>query len=82
MFIAKIYETIIIIKSANKQQTFSFNIDERCGRELLQTSVIVDLLVVQVLEGEPVTEGGLQHIVEERTSQCKMYKSDLEVVKW
>ncbi len=29
----------------------------RCGRALL-----TDLLVVQVLEGEPVTEGQLQHL--------------------
>ena len=29
----------------------------RCGRALLQSAVAADLLVVQVLEGEPVTEG-------------------------
>ena len=29
----------------------------RCGRALLQSAVVADLLVVQVLEGEPVTEG-------------------------
>ena len=28
-----------------------------CGRALLQSTVVVDLLVVQVLEGEPVAEG-------------------------
>ena len=46
--------------------------------------VVVDLLVVQVLEGEPVTEVKPQHTIEieESTSQCKMYKSDLfKVVK-
>jgi hypothetical protein len=44
----------------------------RCGRALLQSTVVVDLLVVQVLEGEPVTEGQLQHLkfVDERKSQC------------
>jgi hypothetical protein len=34
----------------------------RCGRALLQSTVDVDLLVVQVLEGEPVAEGQLQHL--------------------
>ena len=29
----------------------------RCGRALLQSTVVVDLLVVQVLEGVPVAEG-------------------------
>ena len=29
----------------------------RCGRALLQSAVVADLLVVQVLEGEPVAEG-------------------------
>ncbi len=44
----------------------------RCGRALLQSTVVVDLLVVQVLEGEPVAEGQLQHLksVDEITSQC------------
>ncbi len=28
----------------------------RCGRALLESTVDVDLLVVQVLEGEPVAE--------------------------
>jgi hypothetical protein len=32
------------------------------GRALLQTTVVVDLHVVQVLEGEPVSEGELQHL--------------------
>ena len=34
----------------------------RCGRALLQSTVVVDLLVVQVLEFGPVTEGQLQHL--------------------
>jgi len=44
----------------------------RCGRALLQSTVVVDLLVVQVLEGEPVAKGPLQHLksVDEITSQC------------
>jgi len=36
--------------------------DVRCGRALLQSTVVVDLLVVQVVEGEPVAEGQLQHL--------------------
>ncbi len=38
----------------------------RCGRTLLQSTVVV------VLEGEPVTEGQFQHLkfVDELTSQC------------
>jgi len=35
----------------------------RCGRALLQSTADVDLLVVQVLEVEPVAEGQLQHLM-------------------
>ncbi len=44
----------------------------RCGRALLQFTVVVDLLIVQVLEGEPVAEGQLQHLkfVDKITSKC------------
>ncbi len=43
----------------------------RCGRALLQSTVVVDLFVVQVLEGEPFAEGQLQHLqfVDEITIQ-------------
>ena len=34
----------------------------RCGRALLQSAVVADLLVVHLLEGEPVTEGQPQHL--------------------
>jgi len=49
-----------------------FKIIVRCGRVLLQSTVFVELVVVQVLEGEPVAEGHLQHLkfVDEITSQC------------
>jgi len=51
----------------------------RCGRILLQSTLVVDLLIEQVLEGEPVPEGQLQHlkVINEITSQCKIYKSYL-----
>ena len=63
---------------------FSILFVARCGRAILQSTVVVDLLEVQVLEEGPVTEVYLQHLAEldEITSQCKMYKSDLfKVVK-
>jgi hypothetical protein len=37
----------------------SLILDVGCGRTLLQSSLDADLLVVQVLEGEPVTGGTL-----------------------
>ncbi len=44
---------------------------------LTVSNVVVDLLVVQVLEGEPVTEGQLQYIkfeMKERESQFETCK--------
>jgi len=59
--------------------TISLYLFVKCGRALLQSTVVVVLLVVQALKGEPVTEGQLQHLkfVDEVTCQCKMYKSVL-----
>ncbi len=38
----------------------------RGGRTLLQSTVVVDLLVVQVVEGKPIAEGQLQHFMKEQ----------------
>ena len=45
----------------NKNFSFRFH-NVRCARALFQSTVVVDLLVVQVFEGEPVTEGQPQHL--------------------
>ncbi len=38
----------------------------------VQSTVVADLVVLHMFEGEPVTEGQLQHLkfVDEITSQC------------
>ncbi len=64
----------------NNSENLNFPLTVRCDWALLQSNVVVDLLVVQVLEGGQVTESKLQ---DERPSQSKMYMSDLfKILDW
>ncbi len=60
--------TYSIVKIGNREysklekEKGTLRLSVRWGRAFLQSPVVVDLLVAQVLEDEPVVEGKLQYL--------------------